>query len=96
MAISSFVDMMGHWAAMIIMSLWPGFSFAPKANDRKKPDDELSKAERYREDARRLRAIARELRFDLRRRYQLLALADGFDRSAACININALVELSDP
>jgi hypothetical protein len=70
---------MGHWVATINMSVWPGFSFAPKANERKIPDGERSKAERYREDARRLRAIARELRFDLRRRYQLLALADGFD-----------------
>jgi hypothetical protein len=49
------------------------------------PEDEQSKAERYREDARRLRAVARELRFDLRRRQQLLALADGFDQSAARI-----------
>jgi hypothetical protein len=49
------------------------------------PDDERSRAERYREDARRLRAVAQELRFDLRRRSQLLALAEGYDKSAARI-----------
>lgn len=36
----------------------------------------------YRETARTLRRLAGELRFDLCRRNQLLALADGFERLA--------------
>ena len=36
----------------------------------------------YRETAKTLRRLASELRFDLCRRNQLLALADGFERLA--------------
>jgi hypothetical protein len=36
----------------------------------------------YRESAEKLRRVASQLRFDLCRRRQLLALADGFERLA--------------
>ena len=36
----------------------------------------------YRRSAQTLRQLAAEIRFDFRRRSQLLALADGFDRYA--------------
>ena len=52
---------------------------------RRMPEDEESRITRYRETARILRRVAEELRFDLRRRNQLLALAAGFDQSAARI-----------
>jgi hypothetical protein len=39
----------------------------------------------YRQSARNLRQLAAEIRFDFRRRSQLLALADGFDRYVARI-----------
>ena len=60
------------------------------------PEDARSKAERFREDARKLRAVAQEMRFvDLRRRQQLLALADGFDQSAARIEEQSLPKAAD-
>ena len=42
----------------------------------------VAKAAYFREVAARLRAIANELQFDPRRRNQLRALADGFERHA--------------
>ncbi|HEX6440812.1 MAG TPA: hypothetical protein VF007_01400 [Stellaceae bacterium] len=45
-------------------------------------DEEEAGASNYRETARKLRRLAGELRFDLCRRNQLLALADGFERLA--------------
>jgi hypothetical protein len=46
--------------------------------------------------ARKLRAIIQEMRFvDLRRRQRLLALADGFDQSAARIEEQSLPKAAD-
>jgi hypothetical protein len=47
----------------------------------------------YRETAGTLRQLAAEIRFDFRRRSQLLALADGFDRYVARIE-GSLVALA--
>ena len=43
---------------------------------------EEMRAEQHRETAERLRSLAAEIRFDLLRQQQLLALADAFDRLA--------------
>jgi hypothetical protein len=45
-------------------------------------DSATAKAAYFRSVAARLRAIADEQQFNLRRRNQLLALADGFERHA--------------
>jgi len=45
-------------------------------------EDQLAIAARYRESADALRGIAATLRFDPRRRAQLIALANGFNRAA--------------
>jgi len=44
------------------------------------PIDRQSKAARYRATAAHIRELADQLRFDPKRRDQLYALADGFDR----------------
>ncbi len=48
-------------------------------------EDQRAIAARYRQSADALRGIAATLRFDPRRRAQLLALSNGFDRAAALI-----------
>jgi hypothetical protein len=48
-------------------------------------EDARATAARYRESAEALRGIAATLRFDPRRRSQLQALANGFNRAAALI-----------
>lgn len=45
-------------------------------------EDAEAGASNYRQTASKLRRLAGELRFDFCRRNQLLALADGFERSA--------------
>ena len=45
-------------------------------------ESSVAKAAYFREVSARLRAIANDVRFDPRRRNQLLALADGFERHA--------------
>jgi hypothetical protein len=45
-------------------------------------EDARAMAARYRESAEALRGIAATLRFDPRRRAQLIALANGFNRAA--------------
>ena len=47
--------------------------------------DTIERATRYREIAAKLRRLAEAMRFDLRRRQQLEALADGFERAAVRI-----------
>ena len=48
-------------------------------------ENDQERVVRYRESADALRSIAATLRFDPRRRAQLLALANGFDCAAAAI-----------
>jgi hypothetical protein len=49
----------------------------------------------YRQSADRLRQIAAEVRFDLCRREQLRALADGFDRLAEKLEGSPLKQAAD-
>ena len=49
----------------------------------------------YRETAKTLRRLAGELRFDLCRREQLLALADGFERLAERARKQSMAEAAD-
>ena len=59
---------------------------------------EQNQAERaalYRQNAERLRQIAADLRFDLCRRQQVLALAAGFDRLAERLQDWPLEEAAD-
>ena len=62
--------------------------------DEQSPQDR-SRAAAYRQSARRLRRIAAELRFDLCRREQLLALAGGFDRLADKLEGSPLKHAAD-
>jgi hypothetical protein len=45
-------------------------------------EEALTRIARYRETAETLRRLANAVRFDFRRREQLIALAAGFDRAA--------------
>ncbi len=56
---------------------------------------EDSQPELYWETATKLRQLAAEIRFDLCRRQQLLALADGFDRRARRAERQPLREAAD-
>ena len=58
-------------------------------------DEEEAGASNYRETARKLRRLAGELRFDLCRREQLLALADGFERLAERLTRRFKAEAAD-
>ena len=49
----------------------------------------------YRQSAERLRQIAADMRFDLCRREQLLALASGFDRLAERVEGSPLKQAAD-
>jgi hypothetical protein len=49
----------------------------------------------YRHSARTLRQLAAEIRFDFRRRSQLFALADGFDRYAERLEGSILEDVAD-
>jgi hypothetical protein len=48
-------------------------------------DDDRTRAARFRESAEALRSSAATLRFDPRRRSQLITLVNGFNRAAALI-----------
>ena len=58
-------------------------------------DEEQTRSALYRQSAKRLRLVADELRFDLCRREQLRALADGFERLAEKLEGSALKEAAD-
>lgn len=58
-------------------------------------DDQEAGASNYRETASKLRRLAGELRFDLCRRNQLLALADGFERLAERLRNRFTSEAAD-
>lgn len=58
-------------------------------------DEEESRTALYRKSAERLRQIAAEVRFDLCRREQLCALADGFDRLAEKLEGSPLKHAAD-
>jgi hypothetical protein len=57
--------------------------------------EQEARAALYRETARTLRQLAAEIRFDFRRRAQLLALADGFDRYAVRLERSFLEHAAD-
>jgi len=54
-----------------------------------------TRAALYRHSARTLRQLAAEIRFDFRRRSQLFALADGFDRYAERLEGSILEGVAD-
>ena len=58
-------------------------------------EDQEAGASNYRETASKLRRLAGELRFDLCRRNQLLALADGFERLADQLRKRFTTEAAD-
>jgi hypothetical protein len=58
-------------------------------------EDQEAGASNYRETASKLRRLAGELRFDLCRRNQLLALADGFERLADRLRKRFTTEAAD-
>jgi hypothetical protein len=57
--------------------------------------EQEARAALYRQSARTLRQLAAEIRYDLRRRSQLLALAAGFDRYADRVEGSPIREAAD-
>ena len=56
-------------------------------------EKDRERARHYRATARKLRELAAAVRYDLRRRQQLLALAAGFDRAADRVDLSGVAVL---